>query len=229
MVQHSLGVLITWEMVIISFRCGSTRYNRTGVSRWIPSSMSSPYSTLSQELCSDRPSAFSIENSSGNGFDLLWAGPNAANVPKEAIIVDNSNPDIILSNASQWSSSNGVEYYRGSALTAIQAGASLSFSFDGVAIWYDCVSYTQNVHANLFFRYYGDVDRYNGFFSVSIDGSEPERLNGKIDGGQLTQQMLWSKTDLTPGRHIFTLRQDDITGPYTNLDFLRSVTIEVME
>ena len=191
--------------------------------------MSSPYSTLSQELCYNEISVFRIENSSGKGFDLLSAGPNAANVPKEAIIVDNSSPDIVFSNASQWSSSNGVEYYRGSALTAIQAGASLSFSFDGIAIWYDCISYTQNVHANLFLRYYSDIDRYNGFYSVSIDGSEPERLNGKTDGGQLTQQMLWSKTGLTPGRHIFTLRQDDLTGPYTNLDFFRSVTGEVSE
>ena len=191
--------------------------------------MSSPYSTLSEELCYNGISVFRIENSSGKGFDLLSAGPNAANVPKEAIIVDNSSPDIILSNASDWSNSNDVAYYKGSALTAIQPDAWLNFSFNGVAIWYDCVSHTYNMHTNLFLRLYSDIERYNPYYSVSIDGSEPERFNPKSNGGQLTQQMLWSKTDLTPGRHIFTLRQDDITGPYTNLDFLRSVTIEVME
>ena len=104
--------------------------------------MSSPYSTLSQELCYNEISVFRIENSSGKGFDLLWAGSNATNVPKEAIIVDSSNPDIVLSNASQWTIGDGVDFYRQSALVTTQAGASLDFSFDGVAIWYACVSYT---------------------------------------------------------------------------------------
>ena len=106
-----------------------------------------------------------------------------------------------------------------------QVSASLNFSFDGVAIWCDCVSYTWNVRANLLFRYYSQLATANGFYTVSIDGSEPERLNGKNDGGQLVQQMLWSKTDLTPGRHNFTLRGDDRGGTgYVGLDFFRSVT-----
>ena len=104
--------------------------------------MSSPYSSLSQELCFNSFAAFRVENSSGKGFDLLWAGPNATNVPKEAIAVDNSSPDIVLSNASQWSTSSGVSYYRQTTLYTAQAGASLDFSFNGVAIWYACVSYS---------------------------------------------------------------------------------------
>ena len=86
-------------------------------------------------------SAFRVENSSGNGFDPLWAGPNATNVPKEAIIVDSSSPDIVFSTPSMWSSADDPQYYRRSLSYTTQAGASLSFSFDGVAIWYDCVSY----------------------------------------------------------------------------------------
>ena len=104
--------------------------------------MSSSYFTLSQELCYIRISAFRVENSSGNGFDPLWAGPNATNVPKEAIIVDNSSPDIVFSTPSMWSSADDAQYYRRSLSYTTQAGASLSFSFDGVAIWYDCVPYT---------------------------------------------------------------------------------------
>ena len=85
------------------------------------------------------------------------------------------------------------------------------------------------MHANLFLRYYSDLDTPHGFYTVSLDDSEPERLDGRNDGGQLTQLMLWSKTNLTPGKHTFTLRQDDVGGTYMTLDFFRSVTIEAAE
>ena len=85
------------------------------------------------------------------------------------------------------------------------------------------------MRADLLLRYYSDLDKLQGFYTVSIDDSHPERLNGKNNGGQLTQQMLWSKTNLTPGRHNFTLRHDDIDGIYMSLDFFRSVTSEVTE
>ena len=104
--------------------------------------MSSPYSTLSQELCSNRISAFRLENSSGNGFDPLWAGPNATSVPKEAIIVDDSSRDVVFSSYPKWNRYTHPLYYEGTFSYANDPGASLNFSFDGVAIWYDCVSYT---------------------------------------------------------------------------------------
>ena len=75
---------------------------------------------------------------SGKGFDVLLAGPNATNVPNEAIIVDNSNPDVV----SMWMSSDDIKCYGSSFSYTANAGASLSFSFDGVAIWYDCIYYT---------------------------------------------------------------------------------------
>lgn len=84
----------------------------------------------------------------------------------------------------------------------------------------------ENLLADLFCRYYSDVDTAHGYFTVSIDGSTPERLNGKHNGGQLTQQMLWSKTGLNPGRHTFTLTQDDVGGTFISLDFFRSVVSE---
>ena len=192
--------------------------------------MSSPHSILSRALCFNIITAFRLENSSGKGFDLLWAGPKATNVPKEAIIVDSPSPDVVFSNPSMWESFNDtVLYYNGSLSFTNQLGASVSFSFDGVAIWYDFLSYTQNVQANLFLRYYGILGPNTGFCTVSIDGSEPERLSGKSDGGQLNQRMLWSKTNLTPSRHTFTLKQDGAGGTYTNLDFFRLVTSEVTE
>ena len=145
MAQNSFGMLITWEMATISFMWLSTRYRKTGVSWWITSSMSSPHFTLSQELCSNRISAFRVENSSANGFDPLWAGPNATKVPKEAITVDNDSPDIVFSDRSMWITTRGAlsfidtQVYEGSLARTTQPSASLSFSFDGVAIWYNCV------------------------------------------------------------------------------------------
>ena len=85
------------------------------------------------------------------------------------------------------------------------------------------------MQADLFLRYHGGVNQDHGFYTVSIDGSEPERLSAKNAGGQLNQLMLWSKTNLTPGRHTFILKQDDLSGKYTSLDFFRSVTSEAME
>ena len=185
--------------------------------------------TLSQDMRSNSFVAFRVENSFGTGFDLLWAGRNAANIPKEAITVDSSHPDIVLSDPFQWSTRSPlVDRYGRSELSTIQAGASLEFSFTGTAIWYACVSYTWNVRANLFLRYYSDIDIDHGLYTISIDGSNPEQLNG-TNRGLRTQLMLWSKTDLPPGRHTFTLKQHDIDGKRTALDFFRSVISETTE
>jgi len=83
------------------------------------------------------------------------------------------------------------------------------------------------VLTHLFRRYYSALDIPHGFFTVSIDDSPPQRLDGKNNGGQLAQQMIWSKTDLSPGRHTFTLTQDDVNGAFLDLDFLRLATSEV--
>lgn len=102
--------------------------------------MSSYYYTPSQGACSDSLASSRIGNQFGQGFDLLWAGPNATNVPKEAVIVDNTSPDVVYSNSSQWGNPDNVQFYRRSLSNTNTAGASLSYSFDGVAIWYYCVS-----------------------------------------------------------------------------------------
>jgi len=80
-----------------------------------------------------------IENSSGAGFQLLSAGTNASNVPAQAITVDDSTQDIII-HQSNWSYAPTVWAYAGSQLSTSKPGNSLSYAFDGVAIWYDSVS-----------------------------------------------------------------------------------------
>jgi hypothetical protein len=79
---------------------------------------------------------------------------------------------------------------------------------------------------NLFRRYYGHVGAPPCFFTISINGSTPERSNGRNNKEDLAQQMLWSKTDLGPGRHIVTLAQDDVNGTALHVDFFRSVINE---
>ena len=84
----------------------------------------------------------SIENSSGGGFDLLNAGSNAKNVPKHAVIVDNNSLEIIYDNTSKWSHDSCLGCYERSFSWTVAIGGSLSYSFDGVAIWYGFVSHT---------------------------------------------------------------------------------------
>jgi hypothetical protein len=80
------------------------------------------------------------------------------------------------------------------------------------------------VQANLSLRYYIEIDERHGFLTASVDGSEPEQFSGQNKGGALAQQMVWSRTDLSPGRHTVVIRQYDIDGSFASLDFFRSVT-----
>ena len=101
-----------------------------------------PCSTPSQVKYANNIAASRIDNTSGDGFDLLTAGPTAQNVPAQAVIVDNIDSAIIYHNQSQWITDTvSIRDYGGSASYTSTPGASLSFSFDGVAIWYDCVSH----------------------------------------------------------------------------------------
>jgi len=173
----------------------------------------------------NNPAVSRIENSSGGGFDLLWAGPNATNVPREASIVDITPSDVVFSDASQWKYIIGGNLYGQSGLVTTTPGASLSFAFDGVAVWYDVqlILYSTSVLTNLCLRYYCNVREFSGFFKVSIDGSTPERLKGKETQWEVAQQMLWSRTDLSSGKHTITLTQDDDHGRSLELDFFRFV------
>ena len=75
---------------------------------------------------------------------------------------------------------------------------------------------------NIFRRYYGSVGATYGAFTVSINGSTPERLNAS-NRLYLDQRMLWSNTSLGIGRHTVTLTHDDNNTASLSLDFFRSV------
>ena len=68
-------------------------------------------------------------------FDIQNIGPNATNVPVQAVIVEATSPDIIFHNVTQWEHvTNGGAFKQSLAVTTTY-GASLSYSFNGVAIW----------------------------------------------------------------------------------------------
>src|SRR5258706_11608279 len=103
-----------------------------------------PCPTPYQVKYANNLAASRIDNSSGDGFDLVSAGPTAQNVPAQAVIVDNIDPAVIYDHReSQWfDGSDGIGDYGRSVSSSLTPGASLSYSFDGVAIWYECVSHT---------------------------------------------------------------------------------------
>ena len=77
-----------------------------------------------------------LDNRFGTGFDPIWTGTNVTNVPKEAIIVDDRDTNIRLSNTSLWGvTTSNAQYYADSLLYTTAHGASLSYTFEGVAIW----------------------------------------------------------------------------------------------
>ena len=176
-------------------------------------------------MCANNLAIPRIENSPGDPFDLLSAGPAAQNVPPQAVTVDNSSPEITYHDQSQWVHEfNTLDYYGSSMSYTPSIGGSLSYSFDGVAIWYDYPSHTSyHTISNLLRRYYSTVGPNFGFFTVSIDGSTPQRLTAKSDLF-LSQRLIWSNTSLGPGRHSLTLTHDGDIGTNSSLglDFFRS-------
>ena len=67
------------------------------------------------------------------------------------------------------------------------------------------------------------MDIPHGYYTVSLDDYPPERLTGQSSIGQITQQMLWSKTGLSPGQHTIILTQNDTDGKYLGFDYFRCV------
>ena len=58
------------------------------------------------------------------------------------MIVDNFDPAIIYRTNSTWGTDfDDVNSYGRSLSISFIRGASLSFSFDGIGLWYDCVSH----------------------------------------------------------------------------------------
>jgi len=137
--------------------------------------------------------------------------------------VNCTSSDIVLHDPDRWnySSLSYEAFVEQGLLYTSRAGTSLSYTFNGVAIWYDCLSHIFNMPTDLFRRHYGTLGPRNSFFTVSIDGSRPQQLSTKHDV-ILNQRMVWSETNLAPGRHTVTLTAlDNTEGLDFDIDFFR--------
>lgn len=76
-----------------------------------------------------------LENTAGTGFDPIWAGTNATNVPKEAIVVNNADSNVRFSDNPTWNASSNARFYSPSTRHTRKNGASVTYTFEGVAIW----------------------------------------------------------------------------------------------
>lgn len=90
------------------------------------------FTTLKEKYLDKLPR---LEARAGTGIDPMWTGTKATNIPKEAIIVDNADANIRLSNISLWDARQATRFYSPSSLVATKRGASLTYTFEGVAIW----------------------------------------------------------------------------------------------
>jgi len=76
-----------------------------------------------------------LENRVDTNFNPISAGTNATSIPKEAIVVDSADTNIQLSDSTLWGSASDTQYHASSLLFSITNGASLTYTFEGVAIW----------------------------------------------------------------------------------------------
>ena len=141
--------------------------------------------------------------------------------------MDDTTSDITTNQGSLWIHSAPEVSCHGQTISYTNiTGVSLNYTFNGAAIWYDCTSQARQ-GPTISCRYYGSLTPSSASFTVSIDGSTPQRVEGKRPNGILDQQMLWSNTSLNPGGHTFTLTHNDVEGTFLSLDFFRSVNSEV--
>jgi hypothetical protein len=88
------------------------------------------------------------------------------------------------------------------------------------------VSY--NAIADLFRRYYARNGPDLAVFTISMDGSTPQRVNATTNLG-VNQRLLWSSKSLGPGNHTITLTHDGANGAWFALDFFRLVISDMRQ
>ena len=76
-----------------------------------------------------------LENAAGTGFDPLDSGANATSVPQEAMVVEATDSSIQYSPQHQWDTIYDVQYHGPNLARTNQSGASITFTFEGVAVW----------------------------------------------------------------------------------------------
>ncbi|KAH7320483.1 hypothetical protein B0J17DRAFT_633724 [Rhizoctonia solani] len=145
---------------------------------------------------------------SDHGFTPSHAGPAASSIPPEAVTVDDNDltrvsysagwdPNIqdlkLPTKRSQYYSF----HYSNTMHRTDKPGESVSFKFNGTAVWY-----------------YTDLNHGHGKVNITLDGRQSWVVNGDSTFTltiKLEQQMLWNTTDLPYDRE----------GLWATLDFFR--------
>jgi len=76
-----------------------------------------------------------LENAAGTGFDPRNTGANATSIPPEAVVVEDTDSLIQYSPWYQWYMIRDVQYHGPNLTGTNQNGTSVTFTFEGVAVW----------------------------------------------------------------------------------------------
>ncbi|CAE6495310.1 unnamed protein product [Rhizoctonia solani] len=149
---------------------------------------------------------------SDHGFTPSQAGPAASSIPSEAVIIDD-NDLTHVSYSAGWdpaiqTSQYHAFHFKNTMHRTSQPGASVSFSFNGTAVWY-----------------YTDLSPGHARVNVTLDGKQSWVVTG--DATFISaQRILWNVTDLPYGEHTIVITHQDTTGLWATLDFFRYLSTE---
>ncbi|KAF8602901.1 hypothetical protein BDV93DRAFT_508911 [Ceratobasidium sp. AG-I] len=135
-------------------------------------------------------------------------GPGAASIPEGAFLIDDDHSHVNYQGT--WSAMDSTDrsfFFGGLEHTTTTPGDSLTFSFNGTAVWY-----------------FSDKRVQNGLVMISIDGSEGEPVSTFLpdsDSRWFSQVLCWEKTGLRDGEHQVTITHADVQGLYMSLDFFK--------
>ncbi|KAG8795471.1 hypothetical protein FRC12_013973 [Ceratobasidium sp. 428] len=138
-------------------------------------------------------------------------GPGASNVPKNAILVDDTDSSITYA-GNGWqpksSTPDTTIYLRGSAHTTRFPGETCIFRFNGTAVWF-----------------FTDYSMGNAAVAISLDGGPPETVNTTAANRGLmrSQRMTWGKADLNNGPHTLMITHADWSGTWATIDFFKYI------
>lgn len=135
-------------------------------------------------------------------------GPGATNAPLDFLIDDGHDH---ITYEGSWSAmqpnTQQSFYYGGLQHTTTTPGSSLTFSFNGTAVYF-----------------FSDKRAQNGWALISVDGGEGELVSTFLepwDDRWFSQVLCWTKTDLSDGPHTVKITHSDQEGKYVSLDFFK--------